>query len=56
MPSELAMKIALAITAEYSVGNSSVFCDEGDWDSATDEELAELIDKVLSTKAQKDGK
>jgi len=47
MPSELALKISKAILREYSVGNSSRFCDEVDFDAATDEELAALIDKVL---------
>lgn len=48
MPSELALKIARAILEEWNVGNSSQFCDEVDWDSASEEEVAELIDKVLS--------
>jgi hypothetical protein len=47
MPSELAMKIAKAIKDEYSVGVSSTFCDESDWDELSVNDLAELIDKVL---------
>ena len=47
MPSELALKIAKAIKEEYSVGSSSQFCDESDWDEASEDELAKVIDKAL---------
>lgn len=47
-PSEQALKIARAIKAEYSVGSSSKFCDEVDWDECPEEVLALLIDKALS--------
>lgn len=46
-PSEQALKIARAIKAEYSVGTSSQFCDERDWDECSDEDLAILIDKAI---------
>lgn len=47
-PSELAMKIAAAITDEYSVGNSSAFCDEVDWDRADEEDIARIVDRILN--------
>lgn len=47
MASDLAKKIVKAITDEYSVGNASTFCDERDWDEADDDELAEIVEKVI---------
>lgn len=48
-PSEKALKIAKAIKAEYSVGSSTKFCDEVDWDECSEEDLAILIDKALES-------
>lgn len=51
MPSELATMIARAIKAKYSVGTSSRFCDDPpDFDPASEEELAELVDLVMKQK------
>jgi len=47
-PSEKALKIARAIKATYSIGTSSKFCDQADWDECPEEELAILIDKALA--------
>lgn len=46
---DLALKIAKAIQDEFSVGHGSSFCDEADWDPATDKELVEIIVKVLTS-------
>jgi hypothetical protein len=40
-------KVAEAILEEWSVGGSSTFCDEVDWDSAEQAEVAKLIADTL---------
>lgn len=50
IPSKLALEIAKAIKDEYAVGTASTFCDEGEWDEATDQEVAAIIEKVLAEK------
>lgn len=44
---ELAIEAAEALQAEWSIGESSVFCDEVDWDSASTEEIAEKLKPFL---------
>jgi hypothetical protein len=44
-PSDRAMKCAEALQSEWKIGNSSRFCDDApDWDSASTEEIARIID------------
>lgn len=47
MASERALEIARAIRKEYEVGKSSKFCDEADFDIASEEDLATMIDAAL---------
>ncbi len=43
---EWVIKVVEALKEEWQIGNTSVFCDVFDWDSATEKEIAELIWKV----------
>lgn len=44
---KLAIEAAKALQDEWSIGESSVFCDEVDWDSASVEEIAEKLKPFL---------
>lgn len=46
-PSPLALDIARALEERWSIGVSSTFCDESEWDSASTEEIAAAIDEIL---------
>lgn len=44
---KLAAEAAEALEEAWSIGESSIFCDESDWDSATTEEIAEKLKPFL---------
>lgn len=43
MATTLAVAIAQALCAMWSIGHSSHFCDETDWDAAEESEVAEVV-------------
>lgn len=43
MAQKMAMKAAKELKEEWEIGTFSQFCDEGDWDSASDEEIAKKL-------------
>jgi hypothetical protein len=50
MLDDLAMRIAKRLKDEWAIGSSSRFCDEPpDFDSASEEEIAEVIREVMSS-------
>ncbi len=47
MPSKFATELALKMQEKWTIGESSMFCDEHDFDHATTEEIATMIDEAI---------
>jgi hypothetical protein len=54
--SHLARRIAEALLEHYDVGTSSRFCDDPpDWDEATVEEVAAVVEEAMECPPERDG-
>jgi hypothetical protein len=51
-PSKAALAAAEELLSEWQIGTASQFCDEVDFDSASAEEIAAIIDKYFSRQAE----
>jgi hypothetical protein len=51
MMDDLAAKIAKRLCEDWTIGTSSQFCDESDFDYASEEDVAEVIREVLAESA-----
>lgn len=48
LPTPLATAITVQLLARWSIGVSSSFCDESDWDAASEAEIAAAVDLALA--------